>query len=195
MVSSSVYGIEPLLNQIHGILSGYGYEVWMSHAGTMPVDPRISNFDNCLLAAERCSLFLGIITGRYGSGQPNGRPSITQQEMDRAISIDKPRWFLVHHDVVVARQLLQQYRFTTRHQPPRPRTSFRFKRTPVLEDIRVLDMYELAMRHDVANLDDRRGNWVQQYIQDEDVFRYLDAQFSNVETIQGILSPPEGGLP
>ena len=31
MVSSTVYGIEELLEQIFGILNGAGFTVWMSH--------------------------------------------------------------------------------------------------------------------------------------------------------------------
>lgn len=30
----------------------YGYDVWMSHKGTMPVLPNRSNFENCLAAVE-----------------------------------------------------------------------------------------------------------------------------------------------
>jgi len=37
MVSSTVYGIEELLNRIYTLLTGFHYEVWMSHKGTMPV--------------------------------------------------------------------------------------------------------------------------------------------------------------
>jgi hypothetical protein len=39
MVSSTVYGIEELLEQIYAMLSGFGYEVWCSHKGTVTVYP------------------------------------------------------------------------------------------------------------------------------------------------------------
>jgi hypothetical protein len=87
------------------MLEGYGYEVWMSHKGTIPTNPRKNNFANCLDAVEGCDAFLGIITGQYGSGVEAGKMSITHQEMNRAVQLGKMRWFLVHHDVVVARQL------------------------------------------------------------------------------------------
>ena len=48
LVSSTVYGIEELLEQIFAMLNGFGYQVWMSFKGTLPVDPQKSNFDNCL---------------------------------------------------------------------------------------------------------------------------------------------------
>ncbi len=37
MVSSTVYGIEELLDRIYTLLTDYGYDVWMSHKGTLPV--------------------------------------------------------------------------------------------------------------------------------------------------------------
>src|SRR5579862_1638947 len=66
LVSSAVYGIEELLEQVYALLSGFGYEVWMSHKGTLPVVPNTTAFDNCLKAVERCDLFLAIITTQYG---------------------------------------------------------------------------------------------------------------------------------
>ena len=39
MVSSTVYGIEELLDRVYAILTNFGYEVWMSHKGTVPVLP------------------------------------------------------------------------------------------------------------------------------------------------------------
>lgn len=44
MVSSAVYGFEELLDRIYATLSSpeLGYEVWMSHAGTLPVDPTVT---------------------------------------------------------------------------------------------------------------------------------------------------------
>ncbi len=37
LVSSTVYGIEELLDRIYMVLTTFGYEVWMSHKGTLPV--------------------------------------------------------------------------------------------------------------------------------------------------------------
>ena len=68
MVSSTVRGIEPLLDQVYAQLGGYGYTVWMSHKGTIPVHPGLNNDQNSVRAARECDCFLGIITGRWGSG-------------------------------------------------------------------------------------------------------------------------------
>lgn len=94
MVSSTVYRYEEFLDQLFGVLNGYGYNVWMSYKGTLPVDSGKSNFDNCLQAVEDCDVFLGMITPFYGSGVAKGQPSIKNQEMCRAIEVgngDVPR--------------------------------------------------------------------------------------------------------
>lgn len=48
MVSSSVYGIEELLDRIYTLLTSFGYEVWMSHKGTVPYFPTGQHFKTVL---------------------------------------------------------------------------------------------------------------------------------------------------
>ena len=52
MVSSTVYGIEELLERVYAILVNFGYEVWMSHKETLPVFPDKTAFENCLQAVR-----------------------------------------------------------------------------------------------------------------------------------------------
>jgi len=68
LVSSTVYGIEELLDRVYALLTSLGYEVWMSHKGTLPVRSDRTAFQNCLDAVAACDLFLGIITTSYGRG-------------------------------------------------------------------------------------------------------------------------------
>ncbi len=186
MVSSTVYGSEEMLDQVYAALSSFGYNVWMSRAGTVPVHPQKSNFQNCIAAVSDCDVFLGIITNRYGSGRRGKDLSITHQEVLKAIEIRKPAWFLVNHDVVVARQLLKQFRFT-KHRPPRKRKGLIFEPTAVLDDLRILDIYESAMRTNIP-LPERTGNWVQEYIKTSDILRFLEAQFSDINGLSAFLS-------
>ena len=85
MVSSAVFGLEDLLNQVYTVMSRYGYEVWMSHKGTIPTDPQRSNFENCIQAVADCDLFLGVTNGRYGSGVGTDGMSITHLGLQTAI--------------------------------------------------------------------------------------------------------------
>ena len=174
MVSSSVYGFEQTLDQIDAVLRGFGYRVWMSHNNTLPVNSKFSNFQNCLRAVKRCDAFLGIIRGQYGSGKTSRTRSITHRELLKAIELNKRRWVFVNHDVVVARPLLKQFRYDGQRRKKR----LNFKPTPYLDDIRVIDMYEEAMRLAVP-LKQRSGNWVQEYQSPADLLQQIEVQLSN----------------
>src|SRR5690349_1959626 len=163
MVSSSVYDKEPFLTQVDGVLSGYGYDVIMSSRGKMFANPKLSTFENCLAAVADCDLFVGIISGYYGTGQaPKQKVSITHMEMRRAIELNKLRWFLVHHDVKTASELFQQFRYRADGKKRR----FRFAATSVLSDIRVLDLYD-----EVKNAE--KGNWAHPYRDETSAFQFL----------------------
>jgi hypothetical protein len=108
--------------------------------------------------------------------------SVTHREMDRAVQLDKLRWFLVHHDVVVSRQLLKQFRF---HADGR-RKRLKFQRTPILDDIRVLEMYESAIQHDTT-LEQRTGNWVQEYTTPPEALKFIETQFRDPARIRQLL--------
>jgi hypothetical protein len=133
---------------------------------------------NCLEAVDRCDLFLGIILPRYGSGkETTDGLSITHREALKAIEINRPRWFLVHEYVAIARQLLEPFRDETKNPEFKLKPGVEFRPTPVLSDLRVLELYEAAMRHDVAQVAKRRGNWVQPYGPDDDARLFATAQF------------------
>jgi len=174
MVSSTVYGIEDLLEQVFGILNGAGFTVWMSHKGTIPVDPQKSNFDNCLAAVQACDLFLGILTTRYGSGKDreSGGPSITHQEITRALELEKPRWFLAHHDLIFARGLLGDLGYDT----PAQRATMKLTGRKLVDDLRVIDVYDEVIQAE-RKLLERRGNWAQPFATPQDANVFVVAQF------------------
>jgi hypothetical protein len=116
MVSSTVYGIEDMLDQMYAFLRTAGFEVWMSHAGTMPIYPHLTALANCLQAVMDCDLFLAVITPRYGSGVLPGDLGITHQELLKAIELKKPRWILAHDHVVFARTLFDKLGCRSAHE-------------------------------------------------------------------------------
>ena len=130
----------------------------MSHKGTLPVFSSRSAFENCLVGVEKSDLFLGLITPHYGSGKVESDLSITHQELRRAVELNKPRWLLAHDHVVFARSFLRHLGF----DGPEGRQSLRLGKNPTLDDLRVIDMYEEAIRADI-DLEERRGNWVQKF--------------------------------
>ena len=188
LVSSTVYGIEELLERIYGLLSGpgFGYEVWMSYKGTLPVFSKHSAYENCIRAVKECNLFLGIITPQYGSGLDKDDPeslSITHQEILKAIELNKPRWLLSHDHVVFARKLLSDLGYKTYEE--RQELALKENSTS-LDDLKVLQMYEdAALKHKDAG--SAKGNWVQKFNLDADAFLFASAQFSRCQEIEEFL--------
>jgi len=184
LVSSTVYGIEELLDRIYAVLAAFGYEVWMSHKGTLPVRSDRTAFENCLAAVENCDLFLGLIVSDYGSGRDGNDISITHQELRHAIAFKKPRWLLAHQHVVFARRFLGDLGYKT---PDERAKLVLIKGAKSLGDLRVIDMYEEAIR-DTLPLADRHGNWVQEFRTDEDALLYASAQFSRLQEVERFLN-------
>lgn len=182
MVASTIYSFEDQLDQVCATLQGYGYEVWNSHFKTIPVHPGKSNTENCLLAVNACDVFLGIIRPQYGSGII-GALSITHQEMLKAIKLKKPRWFIAHRDITIARQLLKQYMFDAQHQP---NPAFTYRRTTVMDDIRVVQLYNDTILNDVPP-DQRIGHWVDEYFRLGDILKCVETQFKNVKRVREIV--------
>ena len=183
MVSSTVYGIEELLDRIYTLLTAFGYEVWMSHKGTMPVFSNQSAFDNCIRAVEKCDLFLCLITPYYGSGIDSDGLSITHQELNKAIELKKPRWLLAHDYVVFSRKFLNDLDF--KGQKGRGKLNLKRKATS-LSDLRLIDMYEDAILSQHP-LRDRQGNWVQKFQTNEDAFLFATAQFSRYQEVEAFI--------
>jgi Domain of unknown function (DUF4062) len=183
LVSSTVYGFGELLSRVYPLLTAFGYEVWMSHKGTMPVRSELSAFENCLLAVDRCDLFLGIITPNYGTGVDASGLSITHKEILRAIETNKPRWLLSHSHVVFARRFLRDLGYESQDE----RAGLALKKgAKSIDDMRVIDLYEEGI-HSTANELLSKGNWVQEYETDEDALLFAAAQFSRYQEVESFL--------
>ena len=172
MVSSSVYGQEELLDRIYVLLTALGYEVWMSHRGSVPTNSNETTLQSCLRAVENCDSFLGLITTHYGTTSA-GEVSITHQEFRKAIELKKPRWFLVHDRVIFARQLLRKMGYKTTED--RHRLGWR-KLEPYISDLRVVDMYEEATEKRVEN-EQVKVKWVQKFYDTDDASIFTQTQF------------------
>lgn len=179
MVSSTVYNIRSLLKQIFATLEqAYGYEVLMSDRSTIPVNPRLHNFENCIHAVETCDIFFGIITPSYGTGiaRKDGL-SITHLELLRAIELDKPRFMICHQNVVSARVLLNTLEYKGDSLTgPTGRAHLTLRSKSILTDLKTIDMLEASLREDI-DFEDRTNHWVQEYEGEEDVFNYIRTNF------------------
>lgn len=176
MVASTVYGFEDQLSQIVAQLRNLGYDVLNSHFGTVKVNPRLSNLDNCLRAVEECDLFLGIIRPYYGTGNI-GEKNITFEEIKKAIALKKPYWFLVHRDVTFARTLFKKIKLKEGCE-----LTIEDKR---FFDIRSIDVYEHVIKNHVP-VTLRNGNWAQEFFRLDEMMVYINAQFSDKDFIEEI---------
>lgn len=184
MVSSAVYGFEELLDRIYASLSTLEYEVWMSYAGTMPVYPGMTALDSCRKAVQDCDLFLGIILPKYGTGKEKPTDdSIVHEELREAIAEKKPRWILAHDHVVFARSFLANLCKESKLK----RADLKIKRSNVFEDLRILDMYDLATRQDVEVYKDRKGNWVQKFGSTSEANLFAVSQFRRYQEAEAFV--------
>ncbi len=182
MIASSVYNFEDQLNEICGLFEQMGYHPINSHYKTLPTHPGKSNKDNCLEAAKKCDCFFGIIRPFYGTGII-GDTSITHEEMKIAIALKKPRWFVAHRDVRVARVLLKQYRFDA---DKKPIPEFKYKETSLLDDIRVIDMYDDTIQSNIRP-EERIGHWTDEYFVLNDIKKVIQTQFGDQKRILEII--------
>jgi hypothetical protein len=198
MVSSTVYGIEELLEQIYAMLSGFGYEVWCSHKGTVTVYPNQTALDSCLAAVDRCNLFLCIITPQYGSGVLPDGLGFTHQELLKAIELNKPRWILAHHHIPFARSLFMKLGCKNTKErevmlaklgldTKEEKKKLKQREQAIIDDFRVIDMYDAAIRRDLKTYQDRTGNWVQKFSSNTDAKLFAAAQFSRYGEVEDFI--------
>lgn len=179
MVGSSVYGFEDQLSQVVAQLTTLDYEVLNSHYGSIKVNPKLSNLKNCLNAVDECDLFLGIIRPSSGTGNI-GTKNITFEEIKRAIKLKKPYWFLVHRDVVFARNLLKKVSLKSGDE-------IVFSDNKVL-DMRSIEMYEYVIKNHVP-VTLRNGNWSQEFYRLSEMMVYINTQFTDKDFINNLLKP------
>lgn len=178
MVGSTVYGFEDQLSQIVAQLQLLDYEVLNSHNGSIKVNPKLSNLDNCIKAVEECDLFLGIIRPFYGTGNI-GDKNITFEEIKKAIELRKPYWFLVHRDVVFARELFKYLTLKSGDEIVVSRNK--------LFDPRTIEIYEYVIENHIP-VTLRNGNWAQQFYRLDEMMTYINTQFTDKDFVENILN-------
>ncbi|OJV56342.1 MAG: hypothetical protein BGO31_14740 [Bacteroidetes bacterium 43-16] len=192
-VASTIYNFEYPLKQIYELLDGYGYDVLMSHQGTILLDSLQSNLQNCLNGVEECDIFLGFIRPDYGSGvlEKDGL-SITHQEFEAAYMRNIPRFVLADYRVAFTRSLFKDS-FIIEDMTSK-RIDFdkvSFENSKVM-DTRSIRMYNQAIKDKERPASKRTGNWVQEYVNPEDIKMHLDSQFKYPERIQKLIDKSKG---
>ncbi|WP_374172376.1 DUF4062 domain-containing protein [Flavobacterium tructae] len=174
MVASTVYQNRDLLLQICGILNTYGYHVVNSEYGTLHPPLGMNNTDACIAAVAECDIFFGIINPMYSTG-------ITHLEFQRAIAIDKPRRFIAHSFVTFSRKLLAQYMYADALKTQR--NNFEIQPTSVMDDVKVIDMYNDAVQINLA-YEERKYHWVQEFFRPDEALRHVETLFRDIKRVE-----------
>lgn len=192
-VASTVYNFEYQLQQIYELLEGFGYDVLMSHKGTILLDSQQSNLQNCLDGVNECDVFVGFIRPDYGSGVlDRDGLSITHQEFIRATERNIPRFVLADYRVVFTRALFKDS-YIIENMTSR-RIDFdkiSFENNKVM-DTRCIRMYNEAIKDKERPASRRIGNWVQEYLNFDEIRKHLDSQFKYPERIQKLIDNSKG---
>lgn len=192
-VASTVYNFEHILKQVYELLDSYGYDVCMSHMGTILLDSSQSNLDNCVNAVNECDIFVGFIRPNYGSGvlEKDGK-SITHFEFETAFVRNIPRFVLADYRVVFTRALFKDS-FVIEDSTAK-RINFdkiSFEDNGVM-DTRCIRMYNDAIKDKEKPASKRTGNWVQEYISYDHIKMHLESQFKYPERIQKLIDKSKG---
>jgi hypothetical protein len=184
-IASTVYNFEYQLKQIYELLDGYGYDVLMSHKGTILLDSLQSNLQNCIDGVQECDVFVGFIRPDYGSGiLVKGGLSITHQEFETAYTRDIPRFVLADFRVVFTRALFKESFIVEDMTTKRiDFDTISFENNKVM-DTRCIRMYNQAIK------DKERPP--QEYISFDDIKMHLDSQFKYPARIQKLIDKAKG---
>lgn len=192
-VASTVYNFENVLRQVYELLDSYGYDVSMSHMGTILIDSSKSNLDNCINAVNECDVFVGFIRPDYGSGVlEKGGKSITHFEFETAYQKGIPRFILTDYRVVFTRSLFRDsfvVEDSTAKRIDFDRISFENSK---VMDTRCIRMYNEAIKDKEKPVSKRTGNWVQEYINYDDIKMHLESQFKYPERIKKLIDNFKG---
>jgi len=187
-VASTVHDFQYELDKIYELLDdNYGYSVLNSHKGTFLTDSSESNLTNCTNGVDECDVFIGFIRPTYGSGVlEDGGKSITHIEFDTAIKRRIPRFIMADFRVVFSRSLIRKATIKL------PDTEISINSTNInfndrnLMDVRCIRIYEEMIKDKIPPID-RKGNWVQEYRNFDDIRLYLESQFQHPERIQALI--------
>jgi len=187
-VASTVYNFQSDLERIYTLLDNFGYDVMMSHKGTIPLDSKKSAADICVAGVDKCDVFLGIIRPSYGSGVlEKGGQSITHMEFDRAIKRDIPRFILVDYRVTFTRSLFRDSFIIEDFTKKKIKfENVSFENNSVM-DTRCIRMYNEAIKDSQRPANKRKGNWVQEYYDYDALRLHLDSQFKYPIRLQELI--------
>lgn len=195
MVASTVYGFEDQLSKIINDIKNKGFNVLNSFFGSIKVNPRLSNLNNCLNAVEDTDWFMGIVRPYYGTGNIKDK-NITFEEIKTAIGLYKPRWFFIHRDVTFASKIIDKIEVNNVLVDKNDATQILIP-NKLLPNNQIhqqaIDLYNFVIKDHEADLELRDGNWSQEFFNFSEALIYIRAQFLDFNFIEHLLNTNENG--
>lgn len=195
MLASTVYGFEDQLSKIIEELKQNEFKVLSSFYGSIRVNPKLSNLNNCIQAVRDTQWFLGLVRPYYGTGNIDEK-NITFEEIKTAIQQQKPRWFYIHRDVIFASRIfkfIEVNKVLIREDDKKTVSGENILRPNEHIDIETIELYNCVTKDNETNLKLRNGNWAQEYFSFTEAEIYIDTQFSDYSFIDNLLNKAKHG--
>jgi hypothetical protein len=195
MLASTVYGFEDQLSKIIEELKQNEFKVLSSFYGSIRVNPKLSNLNNCIQAVRDTQWFLGLVRPYYGTGNIDEK-NITFEEIKTAIQQQKPRWFYIHRDVIFASRIfkfIEVNKVLIKEGDKKTVSGENILHPNEHIDIETIELYNCVTKDNETNLKLRNGNWAQEYFSFTEAEIYIDTQFSDYAFIDNLINKAKHG--
>lgn len=160
-VSSTVYDLKDLRSILYNKLKEWKvFYPLLSEEGTVPVNSENHSYEDCLIAARNCDIFILIIGGRFGGEYYEDGISITHKEYREAYRSRKEIFTFVNNDMMIAKEILKPYI-----------KDYGFKPSKIVEDERTFKFIDEVRSQ-------QKGNWIFTYNNVIDIINILSIQFN-----------------
>ena len=158
-ISSTCHDLSDLRDFLDYELKRHGFSTILSEKGTVPLATDVHSYEACLRAAKSCDVTLGVIGGRFGGAYPGTDKSITQMEIETAISAGRRVFVVARNSVLITKEVLRPY----------TKNGIAFLPTKVVEDERVFRVVD-----DITRL--KSDNWIHSFDSPRDILEFLAVQ-------------------
>jgi hypothetical protein len=190
MLASTVYGFEDQLSKIIHEITKRDFRVLSSFHGSIKVNPKLSNLDNCVQAVNEAIVFLGVVRPYYGTGNIKDK-NITFEEIKTAIKLKKPRWFFIHRDVIFAEKILSRIKVNNTEKGKAKILNELLPNQYI--DKEAIDLYNYVIKNDEKQLELRNGNWAQEFFVFTEALTYIRSQFFEINFVENLLNNNNNG--
>lgn len=190
MLASTVYGFEDQLSKIIHDITEREFLVLNSFHGSIKVNPKLSNLENCVKAVDEANWFLGLVRPYYGTGNIKEK-NITFEEIKTAIQLNKRRWFYIHRDVIFAEKILKSIKVNKIEDSDAKKMNELLPNQSINQE--AINLYNHVIKNDEKQLELRNGNWAQEFFVFTEALIYVRSQFLDFKFVENLLNRNNNG--